>query len=218
MKPYGYLLFAALCVVSACFAGYESQAALGAKILGAARDQIGVTTKYDPSYVSLKYPGGDVPIETGVCSDVVIRALRGVGVDLQKEIHEDMAAHFADYPQKWGLKKPDRNIDHRRVPNLMTHFQRRHVWMREKLKFSDSYGPGDIVAWDLGNGVLHIGIVSDRMVGEVPLIIHNIGAGVQEEDILFSYRVIGHYRLKRKNTQPGATDNPDDAQRLREDH
>jgi uncharacterized protein YijF (DUF1287 family) len=205
MRPSIHLLLVLLCVAPPCIAGQQAEADLGARVLGAAQSQIGVTTRYDPSYVSLKYPGGDVPIETGVCSDVVVRALRGIGIDLQKEIHEDMVEHFSDYPQKWGLKKPDRNIDHRRVPNLMTYFQRKHVSMAEKLKFAVTYAPGDIVAWDLGSGVLHIGIVSDSKVGEVPLIVHNIGSGVHEEDILFRYRVIGHYRVKEKTTQPGAT-------------
>ncbi|MGC4072634.1 MAG: DUF1287 domain-containing protein [Nibricoccus sp.] len=194
-RVYVLVLFV-LSIAWVCRADNPSQEAVGAKIAGAARSQIGVTTQYDPKYVSLKYPGGDVPIGTGVCSDVVVRAVRGVGLDLQKEVHEDMTAHFGDYPHKWGLKKPDRNIDHRRVPNLMTYFRRKHVGMDEKLAVATTYAPGDIVAWDLGGGLLHIGVVSDRKAGDVPLIIHNIGAGAQEEDVLFRYRVIGHYRLK----------------------
>ena len=169
---------------------------LGARIAAAARQQIGVTTNYDPAYAVLKYPGGDVPVHTGVCSDVVVRALRKAGLDLQKEIHEDMQAHFSAYPQKWGLKKPDKNIDHRRVPNLMRYFERHQIAFRENLKVGETYRPGDIVAWDLGNGVLHVGIVSDRMSGRTPLMIHNIGNGAQEEDILLKYRVIGHYRMR----------------------
>lgn len=197
MKLHLPFLAAWLALASACVAASDRpQTDLGAKILTAARSQIGVTTAYDPAYVSLKYPGGDVPLKTGVCSDVVIRALRRVGVDLQKEVHEDMSAHFSLYPQKWGLKKPDRNIDHRRVPNLMTYLARKHVHIGEKLRIAGAYPPGDIVAWDLGNGQLHIGIVSDRKIRDVPLIIHNIGAGAQEEDLLFEYRVIGHYRFK----------------------
>lgn len=196
MKLHFRFLAAWLALASACVAATTpSQAELGAKTLAAARSQIGVTTAYDPAYVSLKYPGGDVPLRTGLCSDVVIRALRSVGLDLQKEVHEDMSAHFALYPQKWGLKKPDRNIDHRRVPNLMTYLSRKHVHLGEKLRIAGTYTPGDIVAWDLGNGQLHIGIASDRKIGGVPLMIHNTGSGAQEEGILFKYRVIGHYRL-----------------------
>ena len=166
------------------------------RIVAAAKQQIGVTTSYDPAYVSLNYPGGDVPMRTGVCSDVIVRAVRKVGVDLQKEVHEDMRKNFSAYPQKWGLKAPDRNIDHRRVPNLMRYFERRHIVMREKLKAKESYRPGDIVAWDLGGGISHIGIVSDQKAGATPLIIHNIGSGTQQEDLLFKHSVIGHYRLK----------------------
>jgi uncharacterized protein YijF (DUF1287 family) len=151
---------------------------LGARIVAAARQQIGVTTGYDPAYVALSYPGGDIPLRTGVCSDVVVRALRQVGLDLQMEAHEDMSKHFSAYPQKWGLRRPDKNIDHRRVPNLMRYFERNQISMEEKLTLPDSYRPGDIVAWDLGSGVLHI------------------GSGTQEEDILLRHRVIGHYRVK----------------------
>jgi uncharacterized protein YijF (DUF1287 family) len=113
-----------------------------------------------------------------------------------------MQKHFRTYPQRWGLKAPDKNIDHRRVPNLMCYFERHHVAMHEKLRLADAYRPGDIVAWDLGGGVLHIGVVSDRRSGRTPLIIHNIGSGAREEDLLLKYQVIGHYRLKDA-TQPG---------------
>jgi uncharacterized protein YijF (DUF1287 family) len=177
--------------------GYAQQpAALSARIVAAARQQVGVTKEYDPSYTKLDYPGGDVPLRTGVCSDVVVRALRGAGIDLQKEIHEDMQNNFSAYPQKWGLKGPDKNIDHRRVPNLMRYFERRHIAMSEKLQLPETFRPGDIVAWDLGRGVLHIGIVTDKPGKKAPLVIHNIGAGAAEEDVLFEYHVIGHYRLK----------------------
>ena len=179
----------------------DAEAALAARIVAAAREQIGVTKEYDPGYAALKYPGGDVPPHTGVCSDVVIRALRKVGLDLQKEVHEDMRKSFRDYPQKWGLKGPDKNIDHRRVPNLMRYFERHQITMAEKLKLRESYRPGDIVAWDLGGGVLHIGIVSDKVSRRTRLIIHNIGSGVKEEDILLQYQVIGHYRVKEKILQ-----------------
>jgi uncharacterized protein YijF (DUF1287 family) len=168
------------------------------KIVYAALQQIGVTTEYDPSYTKLKYPCGDVALRTGVCSDVVVRALRAVGTDLQKEVHEDIRKNFTTYPQRWGLKAPDANIDHRRVPNLMRYFERHHIWLQEKLTkpYVAVYGPGDIVAWDLGGGVTHIGIVSDKKSGDIPLILHNIGSGTKEEDILFKFKVIGHYRLR----------------------
>src|SRR4029077_18384967 len=113
----------------------------------------------------------------GVCCDVVVRALRQVGIDLQKEIHEDMLENFKAYPQKYGLKKPDKNIDHRRVPNLMTYFERHQISLRDKLNIEETYSPSDIVAWDLGKGVLHIGLVSNKRTGRIPLIIHNIGNG-----------------------------------------
>jgi len=159
-----------------------------------ARQQIGVTKSYDPAYRKLGYPGGDVPLETGVCSDVVVRAFRGIKIDLQKEIHEDMAKAFAQYPPKWGLKRPDLNIDHRRVPNLMTYFQRKG-WSVPLTKKPADFSSGDMVAWNLGGGVTHIGIISDRRsTSGVPLVIHNIGQGVHEEDILFAYQIIGHYR------------------------
>ena len=166
------------------------------KIVASARSQIGVTTSYDHSYRKLSYPGGDVPASTGVCADVIVRALRQQGIDLQKDVHEDMLHNFSDYPRKWGLTKPDQNIDHRRVPNLMTYFQRKGYALSIDRK-PDRYAGGDIVAWDLGGGVTHIGIVSDkRSTNGIPLIIHNIGGGVQEENVLFEFQVIGHYRIK----------------------
>jgi uncharacterized protein YijF (DUF1287 family) len=165
------------------------------KFIDAAVAQAGVTTGYNPSYVSLDYPGGDVPKETGVCTDVIVRAFRGVGLDLQKEIHEDMSLSFSEYPKKWGLGRPDSNIDHRRVPNLMTYFSRKYKAVAITGDAID-YRPGDLVTWDLGGGVDHIGIVSDMM--EVPngtcLIVHNIGGGVRVEDVLFNWKITGHYR------------------------
>lgn len=166
-----------------------------ARLVRSAREQVGVTLGYDPRYQRLSYPGGDVPMETGVCTDVVIRALRAQRIDLQKEVHEDMRAHFGAYPKHWGLTRPDRNIDHRRVPNLMTFFKRRGHALPVS-RDATAYRPGDIVTWDLGRNTPHIGIVSDRKsaTGE-PLIIHNIGAGTREEGGLFAYRITGHYRL-----------------------
>lgn len=151
--------------------------------------------RYDPSYFSLEYPGGDVPADRGVCTDVVIRAYRKMGVDLQVKVHQDMRAHFDLYPNIWGLSRPDRNIDHRRVPNLMTFFGR----FGEALPLSndpETFLPGDIVCWNLGGAVTHIGLVSGMRSADRQryLIIHNIGGGQVIEDCLFRYRMIGHYR------------------------
>lgn len=166
-------------------------------IVAAARAQIGVTTAYDPAYKTLAYPNGDVPLATGVCSDVVVRAVRTAKkIDLQKAVHEDMAAAFAAYPKKWNLSAPDKNIDHRRVLNLMTYFKRAGN-EKPATKNAADYLPGDIVAWDLnGKGLTHIGVVSDKKSsGGTPLILHNIGRGAEESDILFAYAILGHYRL-----------------------
>jgi len=178
-----------------CLLSLQVAAIEPAALVSGAREQIGVTLSYDSAYRRIAYPGGDVPIETGVCTDVVIRALRLQGLDLQKAVHEDMAANFSAYPKQWGLKRPDRNIDHRRVPNLMTWFKRQGMALQIGREAGD-YRAGDIVTWDLGRGQTHIGIVSDRLssAGE-PLILHNIGAGTREEAILFRFPVTGHYRF-----------------------
>lgn len=164
-------------------------------LVAAARQQVGITRLYDPAYVEMPYPGGDVPAERGVCTDVTVRALRIQGLDLQRAIHEDMRTSFAAYPQNWGLKGPNPHIDHRRVPNQMRWFER-EGWSQPITTNAGSYSGGDIVAWKLtGNGLLHIGIVSDRMARDgTPLVIHNIGNGTQEDDILFRHTIIGHYR------------------------
>ena len=161
----------------------------------AARAQMGVTTIYDPVYSRIAYPMGDVSIERGVCSDVVIRAYRKAGVDLQLLVHKDMQANFSHYPKIWGLKKTDSNIDHRRVPNLEVFFKRQGKAL-VYLQTADSFKPGDIVSWRLDNGLAHIGIVSNKktLLGGRPWIIHNIGQGTQEEDVLFAWRIVGHYR------------------------
>ena len=166
----------------------------GQSLVAAARAQIGKTLTYDPAYTSLPYPGGDVPLERGVCSDVVIRTLRGVKVDLQKLVHEDMKAHFSVYPKIWGLKKPDPNIDHRRVPNLAKYFQRQGKSLPVSSKPGD-WLPGDFVVCRLSNGLIHIMVVSDKTSpGGTPLVIHNIGAGAREEDALFAFKIEGRYR------------------------
>ncbi|MCU0329117.1 MAG: DUF1287 domain-containing protein [Chitinophagales bacterium] len=150
---------------------------------------------YDPTYFVIPYPGGDVPADRGVCSDVVIRAYRKLGVDLQQLVHEDMKNNFAKYPQKWSLKKPDKNIDHRRVYNLMKFFERHGTTLANSSSSSD-YQPGDIVAWLLPGNLTHIGVVSSQKSndGERYMIVHNIGSGQVIEDCLFSWSIIGHYR------------------------
>src|SRR5438128_9694054 len=148
------------------FIAAAAHAATGPQLAAAAARQVGVTRIYHPSYVQLRYPGGDVPIERGVCADVIVRAFRAVGVDLQRELHEDMGANFRLYPKMWGLAAPDANIDHRRVPNLMTYFERRGKTTRA------SFAAGDVVAWRLPGGLYHIGVVSDP-----PFVVHNIGRG-----------------------------------------
>jgi uncharacterized protein YijF (DUF1287 family) len=168
-------------------------------IVKAARAQVGVTLRYDGSYRALDYPNGDVPLESGVCTDVVIRALRTArNLDLQKEVHEDMAAHFSEYPKIWGSKRPDKNIDHRRVPNLRTWFKRKGYSL-PVTKNPKDYRPGDLVTCTVTSGRPHIMIVSDRTNSDgVPLVIHNIGAGAREENGLFTFPLTGHYRLPKQ--------------------
>ena len=165
-------------------------------VVAAARRQIGVTVGYDPTYRKIGYPGGDVPMESGVCTDVIIRALRDARkIDLQKLVHEDMNSNFSKYPQTWGLKAPDSNIDHRRVPNLQCYFKRKGYTLPVSKNAAD-YKPGDIVTVMVGGKLPHIMIVSDRKsAAGVPLAIHNIGSGTQEEDVLFAYPLTGHYRI-----------------------
>ena len=149
---------------------------------------------YDPAYYSMAYPNGDVPSDRGVCTDVIIRAYRKVGVDLQKEVHEDMKAHFSLYPKIWGLKSTDKNIDHRRVPNLMVFFKRKGT-VKPMTQTASDYIPGDIVCWNLGGGTTHIGIVVNRKSsdGARYMMVHNIGGGQVLEDCLFDFKIIGHY-------------------------
>ena len=165
-------------------------------LVGAARDQIGKTVSYDPRYQALDYPDGDVPMGRGVCSDVIIRAMRAsLHLDLQKLVHEDMQANFPKYPRRWGLNQPDSNIDHRRVPNLRTYFERRG-WALEVSMEAGAYRPGDIVTCIVPLHRPHIMMVSDRKNRDgVPFVIHNIGSGVQEEDRLFEFEITGHYRI-----------------------
>jgi len=163
-------------------------------VIDGAVDQVGKTTGYDPSYQNIDYPNGDVPIETGVCSDVIVRAFRKANIDLQKDVHEDMKNNFSAYPTKWGLSGPDANIDHRRVQNLMTYFSRRAKSL--STTDSDTFLPGDVVTWDLGLGTDHIGMVVNVWYKPTQhyLIVHNIGAGTRMEDALFAWKITGHYR------------------------
>jgi uncharacterized protein YijF (DUF1287 family) len=155
--------------------------------------------KYDPTYFKISYPNGDVPKDKGVCTDVIIRTYRKIGVDLQREVHEDMVNNFDKYPKTWGMTKTDRNIDHRRVPNLMVFFSKFGT-SKKISKVVKDYSPGDIVCWNLGGAVTHIGIVSNKKAtdGVRNLIIHNIGAGQVLEDCLFTYKIIGHYNYKKQ--------------------
>jgi uncharacterized protein YijF (DUF1287 family) len=165
------------------------------QVVAAGIEQTQYTSRYDAAYVQLDYPGGDVPPDRGACTDVVVRAFRKGGVDLQQLVHEDMARDFAAYPHTWGLPKPDSNIDHRRVPNLMTYFKRqgRALPLTEK---AEDYLPGDVVTWDLNGGMTHIGMVTNLWSDETQnyLVVHNIGAGAKIENVLFAWRITGHYR------------------------
>jgi uncharacterized protein YijF (DUF1287 family) len=165
------------------------------KLVKAARERTSHRVTYDGSYLRIDYPGGDVPDNIGVCTDVVIRSYRKVGIDLQRMVHEDMRANFGLYPDKWGMKKPDTNIDHRRVPNLRTFFTR-HGSKLSITNNPDDYLPGDLVTWMVTGNLPHIGIVTDTrtIFGRHPLIVHNIGRGPVLEDILFEYPITGHYR------------------------
>lgn len=169
------------------------------RLSNAAISIINPKIKYDSSYTRIAYPNGDVDEDKGVCTDVLIRAYRVLGIDLQKEVHEDMKANFSIYPSRrlWGLTAPDKNIDHRRVPNLQTFFTRKGEVLPISTKKED-YLPGDIVTWDLGRGVAHIGIVvPQKSFLGTPLIVHNYGGGQVCENILFKFRITGHYRYKK---------------------
>lgn len=181
-------------VVALLIVGWS--AGLAEPLAEAARAQVGVTITYDPAYVSLAYPGGDLAPERGVCSDVVIRAFRKAHrLDLQQLVHEDMSAHFGTYPKLWGLSKTDRNIDHRRVPNLQTYFTRKG-WKVPVSREPGDFQAGDLVTCTVPPNLPHVMIVSDKRSadGIRPLVIHNIGQGTREEDRLFEFPLTGHYR------------------------
>ena len=185
MKYLALILFC-LWVLSRALGAQEPAASFAERFVGAAKDRLAHTVRYDPAYVVLDYPGGDVPADTGVCTDEVIRAYRTLGIDLQKLLHEDMKADFSAYPKLWGLKRPDKNIDHRRVPNLETFFRRHGAAVAEGSEFL----PGDLVTWDLnGNGLWHIG-----MVIAPDTFVHNIGAGPERTTGIRQWKVLGHFR------------------------
>ena len=165
------------------------------KLIASARSQIGSTVEYDGSYAAIPYPGGDIPLKRGVCTDVIVRAYRSLGIDLQKLVHEDMTAHFEAYPSRriWGLRAADSNIDHRRVPNLQTFFERHGKKLSLDLQ-REPARPGDILTWMLPGGLPHIGLVSDRSNDRGPLVLHNIGQGTQEEEVIGKFPLTGHYR------------------------
>ena len=195
-----YMRFISLLITISClqFQPAFAQASFYDRLADAALQLTKQSVTYDASYFKISYPNGDVPADKGVCTDVVIRAYRKLGIDLQKEVHEDMRVHFSTYPAKWGLKRPDKNIDHRRVPNLMTFFSRYGIIKAITNKGND-YKAGDIVCWNLGGAITHIGIVSRKKSadGKRNLIVHNIGAGQVLEDCLFNYKIIGHYRYSK---------------------
>ena len=174
-----------------------SQSPQALKLAGAAIDLTKQKVVYDPAYFRIPYPNGDVPAGKGVCTDVVIRAYRALGVDLQKDVHEDMAKNFGLYPKDWGRKTPDSNIDHRRVYNLMVFFARRGK-KRPMSNLNTDYQPGDIVCWNLSGNISHIGLVINKKSSDQKryLIVHNIGRGQEISDCLFSYKIIGHYQYK----------------------
>ena len=194
MKPISliFIFFTAVLNSADCQESYSD------RLSKAALELTRLLVYYDPSYFTIAYPNGDIPIDKGVCTDVIIRAYRKLGIDLQKEVHEDMKANFSKYPKIWGLSKTDRNIDHRRVPNLMVFFTRQGT-VKPITNNASDYVPGDIVCWNLGGAVTHIGLVVNRKStdGNRNLIVHNIGGGQILADCLFEYKIIGHYQYQK---------------------
>ncbi len=194
MKPISliFIFFTAVLNSADCQESYSD------RLSKAALELTRLLVYYDPSYFTIAYPNGDIPIDKGVCTDVIIRAYRKLGIDLQKEVHEDMKANFSKYPKIWGLSKTDRNIGHRRVPNLMVFFTRQGT-VKPITNNASDYVPGDIVCWNLGGAVTHIGLVVNRKStdGNRNLIVHNIGGGQILADCLFEYKIIGHYQYQK---------------------
>jgi uncharacterized protein YijF (DUF1287 family) len=199
MKTLRWIKLLFLVAAFACLKQAEAQEAFQLKLAQEARKLTNDQVTYDPQYFKIAYPNGDVPANKGVCTDVIIRAYRKMGIDLQQLVHEDMKAHFGLYPKNWGLKSTDKNIDHRRVPNLMVFFERKGQKLSISSKAED-YKPGDIVCWNLGGGITHIGIVSNQLSEDKKRykIIHNVGAGQVLEDFIFNYKIIGHYRFSNQ--------------------
>ncbi len=195
-----HIFLLALFFLSACKEVATAQPSFFSQLAKSAVSLTADDVEYDPSYFTISYPNADVPANKGVCTDVVIRAYRKMNIDLQQLVHEDMKKRFKEYPQKWGLKGPDKNIDHRRVPNLMCFFSR-YGQTKEATNQASDYQSGDIVCWDLGGGILHIGVLSDvkSSDGKRYQVVHNIGSGQVLEDCLFQYKIIGHYAFKGMN-------------------
>lgn len=193
MKSLLLILSQIIFISGIVFAQSEFQLRLADSALTLTKQQV----TYNPQYFQLDYPNGDVPADKGVCTDVIIRAYRKVGIDLQKEVHEDMTSNLEKYPNNWGLSKPDKNIDHRRVPNLMVFFSRFGKVLPITNEAED-YKPGDIICWNLGGGITHIGLVVNRRTNDDKrfLIVHNIGGGQVLADCLFDFTIIGHYEFE----------------------
>ena len=200
MKTLRWIKLLFLVAAFACLNQAVAQEAFQLKLAQEARKLTNDQVTYDPQYFKIAYPNGDVPANKGVCTDVIIRAYRKMGIDLQQLVHEDMKAHFGLYPKNWGLKSTDKNIDHRRVPNLMVFFERKGQKLSISKKAED-YKPGDIVCWNLGGGITHIGIVSNQLSEDKKRfkIIHNVGSGQVLEDFIFNYKIIGHYRFSNQS-------------------
>ena len=188
-----YILFICL-FIQTSIANPDS---FSSRLVKAAQERTQYLVKYDGSYIAIKYPMGDVPLDQGVCTDLVIRVYRSLGIDLQQLVHEDMRENFSKYPKIWGLTSPDSNIDHRRVPNLQTFFKRHGKNLAISLDVQ-KYSAGNLVTWMLPGNLPHIGIVSNQFVtnSNRPMIIHNIGRGPVEDDILFKYEITGHYQYQ----------------------
>lgn len=189
-----YAAIAISLVIGASAQGHRMPDTFASRLVAAAVAQTAAHVAYDGRYRRIPYPAGDVPANIGVCTDVIIRAYRAAGVDLQVKVHEDMERAFRSYPQRWGMATPDANIDHRRVPNLQTYFRRAGAEVAVSRRPAD-YRPGDLVTWMLPGNLPHIGIVTDRRSATgVPLMVHNIGRGPRVEDVLLAYPITGHYR------------------------
>jgi len=186
-----------LALLAALSLGISPPRDFAARLSDAAIAQVSARVTYDSSYRRIPFPNGDVPANVGVCSDVVIRAYRALGIDLQSRVHDDMSHSFASYPKLWGMSRPDPNIDHRRVPNLATYL-RRHGAARPVTRRADEYLEGDLVVWTLSGNRPHIGIVTRRRSrdGLRPLVVHNAGWGPRLEDALFAFPITGHFRYR----------------------